>query len=166
MKTLTLIRHAKSSWDDMGLSDAQRPLNRRGERDAPKMGERLASRGFRPDLMISSPAVRAWTTAGIIASKIDYPRDAIQREPSLYLASPDDILDVIAAQDDKLGHLVLFGHNPGFTMMANLLVPGITNNVPTTGIVSVNIDTSTWALYARPTAELDFFDYPKKIHAH
>ena len=150
----------------MSLSDAERPLNRRGERDAPKMGERLSARGFKADLLVSSPAVRAWTTAGIIASKLDYPREAILREPSLYLASPDEILDVIATQDDDVQSLVLFGHNPGFTMMANLLVPGITNNVPTTGIVSVSVDSPTWALYDQPPTELAFFDYPKKIQAH
>ncbi|MDH3806604.1 MAG: histidine phosphatase family protein, partial [Gammaproteobacteria bacterium] len=65
MKTLTLVRHAKSSWKDSGLSDRERPLNKRGERDAPVMGKRAAAAGLRPSQIISSPAVRAWTTAKI-----------------------------------------------------------------------------------------------------
>ena len=166
MKTLTLIRHAKSSWDDVTLTDAQRPLNRRGERDAPKMGDRLVARGFSPDLIVASPAVRASTTADIIAARLDYPRERIVREASLYLASLDELLDVTASQDDALNSLVLVGHNPGLTMYANLLVPGITNNVPTTGIVSVSLDRNDWSLYTEPRASLDFFDYPKKLSAH
>ena len=166
MKTLTLIRHAKSSWDDVTLSDAQRPLNRRGERDAPKMADRIVARGFKPDLIVASTAVRASTTADIIASGLGYPRDRIVREASLYLASLDELLDITTSQDDSLQHLVLVGHNPGMTMYANHLVPGLTHNVPTTGIVSVSLDRDDWSLYAEPRATLDFFDYPKKISAH
>ena len=166
MKTLTLIRHAKSSWDDLSLTDAERPLNRRGERDAPKMAERLLARGLKPDLIVASPAVRASTTADIIASGLGYPRDRIVRERSLYHASLDDLLDVTASQDDQLNSLVLVGHNPGLTMYANLLVPGLTHNVPTTGIVSVSLERDDWSLYVEPRASLDFFDYPKKISAH
>ncbi|MEM6511839.1 MAG: histidine phosphatase family protein [Pseudomonadota bacterium] len=166
MKSLTLIRHAKSSWDDVSLTDAERPLNRRGERDAPKMAERLASRGLMPDLIVASPAVRASTTADIIAGKLQYPRERIVREPSLYLASLDELLDITAAQDDTLNHLVLVGHNPGLTMYANMLVPGITNNVPTAGIVSVTVGRDDWVLYSDPRAQLDFFDYPKKLTAY
>ena len=166
MKTLTLIRHAKSSWDDLSLNDAERPLNRRGERDAPKMAERLAARGFSPDLIVASPAVRASTTADIIASGLGYPRDRIVRERALYHASLDQLLDITVAQDEKIDSLVLVGHNPGLTMYANLLVPGLTHNVPTTGIVSVSLDRDDWSLYADPRASLDFFDYPKKISAH
>ncbi len=166
MKTLTLIRHAKSSWDDVTLTDSQRPLNRRGERDAPKMADRLAARGFKPDLIVASPAVRASTTADIVASKLQYPREKIVREASLYLASLDELLDITASQDDSLSHLVLVGHNPGLTLYANQLVPGVTNNVPTMGVVSVSLDRDDWALYTDPHARLDFFDYPKKLGAH
>ncbi|MEM8682969.1 MAG: histidine phosphatase family protein [Pseudomonadota bacterium] len=166
MKTLTLIRHAKSSWDDVSLTDAERPLNRRGQRDAPKMAERLVARGVNPDLIIASPAVRASTTADIIAGKLEYPRERIVREASLYLASLDELLDITAMQDDALQHLVLVGHNPGMTLYANRLVPGLTNNVPTTGVVSVSLDRDDWSLYADPGATLKFFDYPKKLGAH
>src|SRR4029434_8634311 len=83
MKTLFLIRHAKSSWDDAALSDKDRPLDDRGKRDAPKMGKRLAKRDVKPDLILSSPAVRARTTAEIIAKKLDYKRNDIVGEDLL-----------------------------------------------------------------------------------
>ena len=137
MKTLTLVRHAKSSWKHADLTDRERPLNKRGERDAPIMGKRIVAAGIRPSLIISSPAVRAWTTAKIIANEIGYPREFLQREDSLYHASLDDILDVLVAQDAEFNNVMLFGHNPGLTTFANYLSPGITNNLPTTGVLSV-----------------------------
>ena len=161
MKTLTLVRHAKSSWKDSSLADRDRPLNRRGERDAPEMGRRIANAGIRPSLIVSSPAVRAWTTAKIIAKEIGYPREFLQRENELYLGSVNDILDVIVAQDVGFNSMMLFGHNPGFTDFANYLVPGLTNNVPTAGLVSVTIDRDDWNLFERPNAELILYDFPK-----
>ena len=162
MKSLTLVRHAKSSWDDSSLTDRDRPLSKRGERDAPKMGKRIAKAGIRPSLIVSSPANRAWTTARLVAAEIGYPLEFLQRENELYLASVGDILDVIAAQDEGFNHLMLFGHNPGFTDFANYLVPGLTGNVPTAGVVSVSIDTDSWDLRDRPDTELVLYDYPKK----
>ena len=163
MKTLTLVRHAKSSWKDTSLADRERPLNKRGQRNAPEMGRRIAQAGIRPSLIASSPAVRAWTTAKIIAREIGYPREFLQKESGLYLGSVNDILDVIVAQDTGFNSLMLFGHNPGFTDFANYLVPGLTNNVPTAGVVSVNIDQDDWNLFERPEAELVLFDYPKRL---
>ena len=161
MKTLTLVRHAKSSWKDTSLSDRKRPLNRRGERDAPVMGKRIAKHGIRPSLIVSSPATRAWTTAKIVASEIGYPTEFLQREDDLYLASLNDILDVIAAQDNGFNHLMVVGHNPGLTDMANFLSPGLTHNLPTAGVVSVQIDRDDWDLRERPQTELLVHDYPK-----
>lgn len=161
MKSVTIVRHAKSSWDEPGLADRERPLNKRGERDAPKMGKRIADAGIRPSLIVASPAVRAWTTAQIVAREIGYPLEFLQREKDLYLASVDDILGVIAAQDTGFNNMMLFGHNPGFTEFANYLVPGLTNNLPTAGVVSVNIDVEDWNLYDQPETELVLHDWPK-----
>ena len=161
MKTLTLVRHAKSSWKDTSLADRERPLNRRGQHDAPEMGRRIARAGIRPSLIVSSPAVRAWTTAKIVAREIGYPIEFLQREDGLYLGSVNDILDVIVAQDTGFNNLMMFGHNPGFTDFANYLVPGITNNVPTAGVLCVNIDQDDWNLFERPETELVVYDYPK-----
>ncbi len=161
MKTLTLVRHAKSSWRDTSLADRERPLNSRGQRDAPEMGRRIAKAGIRPSLIVSSPAVRAWTTAKIVAKEIGYPLEFLQREDGLYLGSVNDILDVIVAQDVGFNSLMMFGHNPGFTDFANYLVPGITNNVPTAGVLCVNIDQDDWNLFEQPETELVVYDYPK-----
>lgn len=163
MKTLTIVRHAKSSWNHPELSDRQRPLNSRGERDAPVMGKRIVDHGIRPSLIITSPAKRAWTTAKIIATEIGYPAEFLQREDSLYLASLDDLLGAVVAQDTGFNSLMLVGHNPGLTEFANFLIPGLTNNLPTAGVVSVQIDRDDWNLYEQPPAELLAFDYPKLI---
>ena len=162
MKTLTLVRHAKSSWKDRGLSDRERPLNKRGKRDAPLMGRSVAEAGVRPSQIISSPAVRAWTTARIFARELGYPVEFLQREDGLYLASLDNLLDVVATQDAGFSNLMLFAHNPGLTDLANYLVPGLTNNLPTSGAVSVDLDSDDWMLHDRPKTELVFYDYPKK----
>ncbi len=161
MKTLTLVRHAKSSWDDTRLPDRERPLNRRGERDAPEMGRRIGGHGIRPSLIISSPALRAWETARIIAREINYPIEFLQRENRLYLASLDTLLDTVVAQDEGFNNLMLVGHNPGLTEFANFLVPGICNNLPTAGIFCVEIETDDWSLHTRPATKLAVYDYPK-----
>jgi phosphohistidine phosphatase len=161
MKTLTLVRHAKSSWKDRGLSDRERPLNKRGERDAPIMGKRMLESGIRPSLIISSPAVRAWSTAKEVARELGYPLEFLQREDGLYLASLDNLLGVVATQDAGFNHLMLFAHNPGLTDFANYLSPGLTSNLPTASVVSVNIAADEWMLYDRPKTELVVYDYPK-----
>lgn len=162
MKTLTIVRHAKSSWKDTSLPDRQRPLNRRGARDASEMGRRIRERGIRPSLIVSSPAIRAWATAQEVADAIGYPKEFLQKEDGLYLASVDDILDILVAQDNGFNNIMLFGHNPGFTDFANFLVPGLTDNLPTAGLVTVDIDRDDWSLYERPATRLLVHDWPKK----
>jgi len=162
LKILTIVRHAKSSWSDSSLPDNKRPLNRRGKRDAPEMGRRIQEHGIRPSLIVSSPATRAWTTAKVIANTINYPREFLQKEERLYLASLDEILDVVVAQDNGFNNLMVVGHNPGMTEFANFLVPGLTGNLPTAGVVSVQIDQDDWSLYGRPATELLVHDWPKK----
>ncbi len=161
MKILTLVRHAKSSWEDSKLSDRERPLNKRGEHDAPMMGKRIVAAGIRPSLILSSPATRAWTTAKIIAQEIGYPREFLQRENSLYLASLDNIIDVLIAQDAEFNSVVIVGHNPGLTTFANYLSPGLTDNLPTAGVVSVGFEQDDWDLHIAPKTELLTYDYPK-----
>ncbi len=161
MKILTLVRHAKSSWKDTSLADRDRPLNKRGKRDAPEMGRRIAAAGIRPSLIVSSPAVRAWTTARVVADAIGYPREFLQRDKNLYLGTVSSILDVIVAQDNGFNSLMLVGHNPGFTDFANYLVPGLTNNIPTAGVVSVELETDDWSLHDKPRARLLLYDFPK-----
>ena len=165
MKTLTIVRHAKSSWKNPGLGDRERPLNKRGERDAPVMGARIADAGIRPSLIISSPATRAWTTARIIAQQIGYPLEFLQREAGLYLAGVGEILDVLEVQDVGFNSIMVVGHNPGLTDFANYLSPGLTSNLPTAGVVTVSIDQEDWNLHDRPETKLILHDFPKKHRA-
>lgn len=162
MRILTLVRHAKSSWQNSTLSDRERPLNERGEQDAPMMGKRIVAAGIRPSLIISSPAVRAWTTAKIVAQELAYPSEFLQREDGLYLASLDQLLDVLVAQDAEFNNLLLVGHNPGLTTFANYLVPGVTSNLPTAGVIAVRFEQPDWNLYTRPAIELVTYDFPKR----
>ena len=162
MKTLTIVRHAKSSWKDSSLRDRDRPLNSRGKSDAPEMGRRINDAGVRPSLILSSPAVRAWKTAKAVAEAINYPREFLQKEDALYLASLDRILDVVVAQDNRFNNILLVGHNPGLTEFANFLVPGLTSNLPTAGVVSVEVDQEDWSLYERPATRLLLHDWPRK----
>ncbi len=161
-RRLTLLRHAKSSWDNEGLADFDRPLNDRGRRDAPLMGRRLCRRGARPSLMITSPAVRARRTARLIANEINYPREFIQREDELYLATPEQLLRVLARQDDSFRDILLCGHNPGITDLANRLTGAGIDNVPTTGIVVISTEAPRWADLAATGGSLLLFDYPRR----
>ena len=161
MKTLTILRHAKSSWSDKGLADHDRPLNRRGEKDAPVMAARINDAGIRPSLIMSSPAIRAWHTARIVAKAISYPLEFLHRENELYLANLDRLLDLFARQDNAFNSVMVVGHNPGLTEFANYLLPEVTDNIPTCGLVALNIDTDNWDLRERKAAELVLYDYPK-----
>ena len=126
------------------------------------MGQRLGDAGIRPSLIASSPAVRAWTTARVIADQLSYPLEFLTRENNLYLASLNDLLDIIAEQDEGFQSALFVGHNPGLTDLANFLCPGLTDNLPTAGVVSVNIDQEHWKLHEQPETELVLHDYPKK----
>jgi len=162
MKTLTLLRHAKSSWDTPGLADKERPLNERGFRDAPAMAMRLQEAAIRPSLILSSPAVRAWETAKVVAQQISYPLEFLQREADLYLASRRTLMEVISRQDNGFNSMLVVAHNPGLTDLANYLVAGLTDNLPTSGIVSINLASDEWDLRQTGDNELLVYDYPKK----
>jgi phosphohistidine phosphatase len=161
MKTLFLIRHAKSSWDDTGLPDRDRPLNDRGRRDAPKMGERLAKRDVKPDLILSSPAMRAVKTAEIIAKKLDYRRKDIVVDDRLYAVAADDLLDVIHKLDDKLERVMLFGHNPELTELAHRLSSKITH-MPTCAVAEFTFDAKSWSKIGKVKPAKVALDYPKR----
>lgn len=164
MKTLTIFRHAKSSWANADIEDHDRPLNKRGEREAPIMGDLIKAAGIRPSLIISSTALRAWRTARIIANQISYPIEFLQREPSLYHAGINRLLELIAAQDEGFNNIMIIGHNPGLTDLASELIPGLTSNIPTSGFVSVLLDTDTWDLRTRNSCELIDYNYPNRKH--
>jgi phosphohistidine phosphatase len=143
MKALFLVRHAKSSRDDPAILDKERPLNDRGRRDAPRMGERLAKEGIKPDLIVSSPAVRALTTAELIATKLDYKLGDIAVDKRLYAASRNDLLAVIHELGSKPKHVMLFGHNPEFSELAHFLSTDITE-MPTCAVAEFRFDIKSW----------------------
>lgn len=163
MKTLILVRHAKSSWDDPHLTDFDRPLSGRGKRDAPKMAEYLASKNIRADLIVSSPANRAITTAQIIQEYQPAPKPAIVLERSLYHASASSILNVVQDQPDAAGTLMIFGHNPGFTDFANQLTDAYIENIPTCGVVGIQFEIDKWSDVKFGCGEQLYFYFPKGI---
>lgn len=161
MKTLILVRHAKSSWDDLGLNDFDRPLNDRGKRDAPKMAGRLADKKIRIDAFISSPAKRAARTAKIFAEEFKTKKDDIIYKTELYLASENVFYDVITKAGDGFDCIAIFSHNPGITDFANDLTEIKVDNIPTSGVFAVKIDSKHWASIKDAKKEFWFFDYPK-----
>jgi phosphohistidine phosphatase len=161
MKRLIIIRHAKSSWDDPDMDDFERPLNKRGERDAPRMGKRLKEKDFALDLFISSPATRALSTSEKIAEVLKFPLEKIQTDRTLYHATDETILEVVRSISDKYNQVVLFGHNPGLTEFVNQLMNQHISNVPTCGVVSCGLPVKSWKEVTWGKGKLEFFDFPK-----
>jgi phosphohistidine phosphatase len=144
MKTLFLVRHAKSSRDDPALPDRDRPLNERGMRDASRVGGQLAKRDANPDLILSSPARRALTTAEIVARKLHYRLKDIVLDERLYAATPEVLLAIVHELDDKAKRVMLFGHNPELTELAHRLSEKITD-MPTCAVAEFAFDTKSWS---------------------
>ena len=164
MKMLYLIRHAKSSWDDFDLKDIDRPLNERGEKDAPRMGKRLKERGIYPDIMLTSTAIRALETCKVIAKALDFPIEKIKTDNRLYHANEDQLLKVVKEIEDlndKEEVVMIFGHNPGLTDFANSLLNERIDNIPTCGVVASRIRVKTWKETTFGNGEMKFFDFPK-----
>ncbi|PSL49392.1 phosphohistidine phosphatase [Chitinophaga niastensis] len=163
MKTLLLIRHAKSSWTDPDMDDFDRPLNKRGKQNAPEMAQRLITRGMVPELVIASPAKRTRSTAKIMANEWKYPRQAILLEEELYLCYAATFLKVITKIDDDFNTVAMFAHNPGITDFANYLTEEIRiDNVPTAGIFGIQADTDSWKDFDLAKKKFLFFEYPRK----
>jgi phosphohistidine phosphatase len=161
MKLLYLVRHAKSSWRDSALDDIERPLNKRGKRDAPFMGELLKEKVVNPDVVFSSPAKRASKTAQIIAEQIGYSKKDIIYTEEIYEASSHELVEFIKKIDDEYNSVMIFGHNPGFTMLNNFLSKKYIDNIPTCGIVALEFN-SSWEEIEKNSAKMLFFDYPKR----
>lgn len=159
MKTLLLIRHAKSSWDDLSLVDEARPLNARGKRDAPEMGRRLANRGIRPDVILSSLAVRARTTAELIARELDA-EELVVVDHRLYATSADGLLDVIRTQGDGVECLLVVGHNPEMDTLARRFSP-LTPPMSTCAVLELHFDVDTWQAIQAGALLNKRYDAPK-----
>ena len=161
MKKLYIIRHAKSSWKDMTLDDFDRPLNTRGKLNAPLMGKRLKKKKVVPDIILSSPALRAKTTAKIIAKKVKYFKDIMYKQ-EIYDAFPSDLHKILKKVDNKNSVVFLFGHNPELNMLAERYID-FEENIVTCGVVEIEFDCDDWKEIGRKNAKLISFDYPKRV---
>ena len=154
-KTLYIARHAKSSWDDTTLSDFERPLNTRGERDAPFMAALLKDKGIKPDLILSSPARRAKTTAKYYHEALG---GELRFDERIYEASAMSLLYLLQEAFEKVDTLMLVGHNPGLTALNDMLSNKSIYNIPTAGVVGIIFKEEA----APHKGKQLFFEYPKK----
>ena len=161
MKHVLLVRHAKSSWDQPGVEDFDRPLNDRGKEDAPKMAARLLEKKVSIDAFISSPAKRAKKTASLFAKEYNSDKDEIILVPELYLPSSEAFYAAIAQAPDDAKSIAIFSHNPGITEFANELSSARVDDMPTCAIFAVKADIKRWSEFKDAQKEFWFFDFPK-----
>lgn len=161
-RVLTLIRHAKSSSDDPRINDIDRPLNDRGQRDAPEMARRLAGRREYPDHVMASSARRARETALVLAQGVGFPEADIHFERSLYLADTSQLLSTIQKLPDRARDVWLVGHNPDLTDLANLLAGPHTDNLPTCAVLRMGFGNIPWQEVQAGSGHLLVHDTPKK----
>lgn len=162
MKTVFLVRHAKSSWAHPELSDIERPLNPRGLRDAPFMAGMLKKKGVEPDAIFSSPAVRAITTATFFKNAFGMDGEDVHLRDEIYEAIPQTIVRLIQLLPENLNTVMLFGHNPTFTGVANLFSERYIGNVPTCGIVHLETAAKNWSSFDESNTRLVAYHYPKQ----
>lgn len=161
MLRLTLVRHAKSSWGDPGLSDFERPLNARGLRDAPVMAERLHKQRRLPDLLVSSPALRAITTAQVFGKRLGIAAGNIEKSPCIYEASVNVLAQLVRGFDPRLRNVLMFGHNPGFSEFARLLATCPFDDMPTCAVASFELRIGEWRELGLGCGRLASYLYPK-----
>jgi len=162
MKTLYLLRHAKSSWKNPQLKDVNRPLSGRGKNDAPLMGKLLKKMGEKPEIIISSPAKRAMATAKRIAMEIGIKKKSVVTDERLYMAGREDFIKVIGETEKSVERLMLVSHNFGVTDFANFITESDIVNIPTCGVVRVDLDMTKWKDIASTKGKLIFFISPKR----
>ena len=161
MKELILIRHAKSSWKDSSLDDRERPLNKRGERDAPEMGARLGAAQAQAEFDRVEPGGAGAGNGAHHRQEARVPAQGIAVEDRLYGAGVAELLDVIRNTDESVTTLMLFGHNPGLTELANHLGPRPIPNLPTCGVLHLRFETETWSVVGYARGDELLFDFPK-----
>jgi len=164
MKHLYLVRHAKSSWDHPGLEDFDRPLNKRGIRDAPKMGEYLAEQRILPQIIVSSPARRAHATAISLATAMQLPPSVLVEDDRIYTAATSTLIVIIQEWDDTWERVMMVGHNPGIAAMAAVLTGEGVGHVPTCSVLGLGLDVESWSDVAPGCGTLRFSLSPKAIH--
>ncbi len=162
MKTVYLVRHAKSSWEFANLRDIERPLNERGLRDAPFMAKLMAQKRVKPDALLSSPAVRALSTATFFKNEMGLKGSELKVVDDIYEASSRKIIQIIQELPDTYSSVMLFGHNPTFTYVANHFNDGHIDNMPTCSIVRIDSQAADWKDFDSENASVTEFYFPKK----
>lgn len=162
MKRLFLVRHAKSSWSNANLQDFDRPLNKRGIRDAPFMAKMMVGKGIKPDQIVTSPANRAITTAQQFAAAQGIEHGELDIRHEIYEAYPELLLQLVRGFSDKADTIFMFGHNPGFTYLANMFDGDYIVNIPTCGIVEINANIKQWQDLGGTNGKIVNFYYPKQ----
>ena len=162
-RTLTLVRHAKSSWKDAGLADMDRPLNKRGRRNAPLMADWLVSESEPPELILSSPANRALTTARVMAEAVGQEPGQIQVEQDFYFAGTQGMLRALERVDDGLRRVMMVGHNPVMTRLLNQLTGADVWNMPTCAIAVIGFHMDSWGLVDCTEGKLLAYQTPKLL---
>lgn len=165
VKKIILVRHAKSSWDSGDSKDIERPLNKRGERDAPFMAKKLQEIVSEIDGSIKSPSKRTTQTSKPFFTIFDISSENDLTDQSLYHGTVDNILDAIHGLPESWTSVILFAHNPGLTYIANYFGGREIINVPTCGIIIVQSSTADWALVNNENSKIESFEYPKKYNA-
>jgi len=162
MKTLYLIRHAKSGWNQPDTMDFERALSKKGKKDLNTIGSYLALRGVQPDIILSSCALRAQQTTDILAKKIGFEGVRYYLK-ELYLTSIEEIKEIVMAQSNEIENIFLVGHNPQLHELANSILDEHLNKFPTLGIVSIKLDIEDWAEIEDVKGKLEFFIFPKQF---
>ena len=162
MKTIYLIRHAKSDWGNAHTGDFERTLNTRGMKAAPVMAARLKKKKIVPELIISSPATRALTTAELFCDTLDYPQEQIQKRMEIYEGGVLHLLKIVQQIPDACTTAMLFGHSPTLTEFSNLLAGSYIENLVTCGVVRIDLDIDSWKNANPDGGKLIWYDFPKK----
>lgn len=164
MKTIYLVRHAKSDWNSAHTSDFERTLNERGMKAAPFMATRLRGKKVRPEVVLSSPAKRALTTAEIFCDILGYPKEHIQKRSEIYEGGAGRLLTIIQQIPDDCTTAMIFGHNPTMTAFSNLLSGNSIDSLVTCGVVRIDMDIESWMEANADSGKLVWYDFPKKDH--
>ncbi len=162
-KKLIIIRHAKSTWAYGSISDMDRPLKEIGIDNTILVSQKIRERKIAPDLIASSPAVRAYSTAMIVARELRYPFENIKIDSTIYGDSLDDILEIIRATDNRVGNLFIFGHNQVFTDLPNRFLKEQIDNLPTSGAVILEFDTENWVDISKRNVISEACIFPKHL---
>lgn len=171
MLTLLLLRHAKSSWDDPRLDDAERPLSKRGAKTAPLMGAFIAREHLKPDLVLCSTSVRTRGTLALVLPELGAPPPLVQFEDALYLASASDMLARIRGLDKSTKRALVIGHNPGTHALALTLIgdgaradiAALATKFPTAGLAVLTFATDKWSDIRPASGRLDIFTSPRRL---